>query len=410
MLDLALVALPNPALDNPKMYYGLGILYVAAAAKREGFSVCMVDMRSGTKDIPPARFTGFSCTTPEIAYAVALARNLSGQSRTIVGGPHVTLCDDQDRHFDFVVRGEGEPVIGKILAGDVKPGVITVPRMPSLEDVPLPDWDLFEEPFSTELFPGERYGKGPKAATLILSRGCPFACSFCGNWLRNPMRYRTPWSIEEELQALISRGVSYFRLEDDVITLHPQFRALCLLFKRLGIRYKAHTRSDLITQQQAYMLRESGCEECGLGVESGDDRVLKLNNKREKVEDHLRAVRILHKAGMRVKTYLMSGLPGETWDSIELTKRFMAATKPDKWTLSTFSPYPGCDIWKNPEKYGVEITRRDYSTWWNFVFNVNGKVMTGREGYNHLLKGQTEDDMKARHDHLYQFLRGESWK
>ena len=44
MIDLCLIALPNPGLSNPKMYFPLGILYLAAVVRKK-YSVKIVDMR-----------------------------------------------------------------------------------------------------------------------------------------------------------------------------------------------------------------------------------------------------------------------------------------------------------------------------------------------------------------------------
>jgi len=157
-------------------------------------------------------------------------------------------------------------------------------------------------------------------------------------------------------------------------------------------------------------MKDSGCEECSVGVESADDRVLKINHKGETALQHGRAIRILQRAGITPKTYWMSGLPGETDETIAINMEFMEEYKPSKWTLSTFCPYPGCDIYNHPERYGVTIINRNWENWWNFVFNVRDLDLPGRDGYVHQLDGQTLEDMKQRHDNFYYFLIGESWK
>lgn len=396
MLDLCLIALPNPALSNPLMYFPLGNLYIASTVKKQGYDVKIVDYRGGIREyLPPARFYGFSCTTPEITQAKDIAQKVKGH--TIVGGAHPSLCpEDCMFYFDTVVVGEGEHAIIEILGG--KSGLVKAPRIKDLDSIPFPAWDLVESPFSEELFPGERYGKGQKAMTLLASRGCPYSCSFCGN-LFTSVSYRSVSNIIGELKELMRRGVHYFRFEDDNFTLHPEFELLCTAIKKLRIKYKCHTRSNLLTLEKARLMAESGCEECGLGVESADNRVLKVNNKRETAEDHKQAILTLRNVGIRSKTYFIAGLPGETYETIEINKAFFRDVKPDKWTLSTFTPYPGCDIFRNPQKYEIEITEPDWSTWWNFS-----------EGYNHVLKGQTQEQMWNRYKEFYSWLKSGQWQ
>ncbi len=400
MVKLVLIQLPNSILTSPKMYFPLGILYLAAVVRNAGFSVEIIDMREGIKPLPEADFYGFSCTTPEVTVAEKLARRVQGI--TIIGGAHASILPlDCVGNFDYVVRGEGEEVILNILEKKVSPGIISPPRIRDLDKIPYPEWDLVEgSPFSEELFPGERYGKIGKGMTVIGSRGCPYNCSFCANLFNTPITYRSVSNIMGELEELKKRGVEYIRFEDDNITIHPDFEDLCLEIKRLGPHWKCHTRSALLTIPIAEMMKWAGCEECGLGVESADDYVLQLNNKKETCKDHIRAVEILHRAGLRAKTYFIAGLPSETDKTLEFNKEFFRIAKPDKWTLSTFTPYPGCDIYNRPEKYGVTIKDWDYSHWWNFV----------DEGFVHSLEGQTGQQLWERYQIFYQWLIKESWR
>ncbi len=394
MKDLVLLPLPDRVASNPKMYFPLSLLYIAAAVKEAGFAVEIVDCRDGMKPLPPSRFYGFSCATPQIDEAKRIARTLDGQ--TIVGGAHASLLpNDCHKSFDYTVVGEGEHIIIDILAGNLDKGVHIAERIYDINTLKYPAWDLVDEPFSTTLFPGERYGEGPLAATIIGSRGCAWSCLFCGNVHKKPVKFRAVPNIIGEIEALISRGVRYYRFEDDNFTLIPCFQELCEELGDRGVHYKCHTRSDLLTMDKARMMKDSGCEECGLGVESADDKVLAKVNKGETVEDHLRAARILKEVGIRVKAYFVTGLPGETDETIELNKQFAVEADIDKWTVSTFTPYPGCPVYRRPGQFGVEIMNHDFSQWWNYS-----------SAYNHRLEGQTREQMWARYEDLYSFLRG----
>jgi len=394
MRDLILLSLPDWVDNDPKMYFPLSLMILGAVVRDAGFDVEIVDCRGGIKALPEARFYGFSCATPQINVAKEWAKQLKGQ--TIIGGAHASLLPlDCVKHFDYVVRGEGEEVLIEILKGSRQKGIITSNRIKQLDLVPYPAWDMVEQPFSDTLFPGERYGKGALAATLIGSRGCPFNCHFCGNIHRAPVTFRSMDNIIGELKKLMELGVSHFRFEDDCFTIHPKFEDLCLEMARLKIHYKCHTRSDLLKPELADLLFYSGCEECGLGVESADDDVLRINGKRETASQHRVAVKILKDAGLRVKTYFVAGLPGETDKTLALNKQFAVDTQIDKWTVSTFCPYPGTAIFNSPGKFGIEIINKDFSKWWNYC----------EEGYNHLLYGQTREQMWARYKEFYRFLK-----
>ncbi len=379
------------------MYFPLSLCYLGAVVRNAGYSVKVLDFRESVKELPEAKFYGFSCTTPQIGMAKAIASKVNG--KTIAGGAHASLLPgDCKNSFDYTVIGEGEEAILKILKGETS-SEIWSPRIKDLDKIPYPAWDMVDEPFSDTLFPGERYGKGERSATIIAARGCPFACDFCANIFRSPVVFRSAENIVGELKLLRDKyGIKYFRFEDDNFTLHPDFTTLCRKLSMLDIHYKCHTRSHLMTPEKAVLLKYSGCEECGLGVESADDVVLKKNHKSEVVHQHGEAIQILKSAGLRAKVYLIAGLPGETDETIRLNKEFMKTFKPDKWTLSTFSPYPGCPIYKNPEKFNVKIIEPDFSKWWNFA-----------KDFNHVLDGQTKEQMWARYREFYEWLKSEVW-
>jgi len=392
VIDLCLVELPNDALDHPKMYFGLGNLYLAAAVQKAGFEVTICDFRERIGELPDARFYGFSATTPQIMYAKELAEKVDGI--TIIGGAHASLFpDDCMEDFNYIVKGEGEVVLPYIVEGLMKAGLIISARIRDLDKLSYPAWDLVDEPFSKTMYSGERYGEGELSVNIITSRGCPYDCYFCGNVFRKPVVYRGIDSILFEILDLQIRGVNYFRFVDDNFTLHPDLRNLCRLLYTRRMHYRCHTRSNLITREKAEWLKWSGCDECSLGIESADDKVLKLSGKNETVALHKKASRIIQDAGLKLKAYWMSGLPGETDETLELNKEFVREIHPDKWTVSTFVPYPGCEMYNHPEKFGIRILKNDWSKWWNFA-----------SGFNHILNGQTTEQMWKRYADFYDFL------
>lgn len=412
MNDLTLIAMPDLALATPTMYFPLGVLYLAAVVEEAGYTVEICDFREGIKDVPKSKYYGFSCLTPHINQAKALAKAVGGY--TIVGGTHPTVYpEDCLNSFDYIVRGEGEEAILEILSGKVQGEILNAPRIKDLDKIPLPAYHLVDRAFSRTLFRGERYGEGEYSAPMITSRGCPQtpACSFCPNMLQTPVTFRSIENIWLEIADLKTEwGITNFRFVDDNFTIHPKFEELCKALGRMNIKFRCHTRANFMSQEKADLLKEAGCEECSLGLESADDYVLQLNNKKMTALDNGIAIWKLKEAGIRSKVYWMSGLPGETGETIARNMDFMRIYKPDKWTLSCFTPYPGCDVFENPDKYGVEILNENFDNYWNFVFEENGKKFPGREGYIHLLKGQTMEEMVNRHHKFEKYLRSEVWK
>lgn len=406
--DIVFVMLPNPQLVTPTMYYGLGIFYLAAVLRQKGMDVAIVDMRElkqvDADLIPSCKWVGASASTGEIGFAKQLARMVRNGTKTIIGGAHASLLpQDCAEDFDIVVRGEGEQVIYDIVSGKEKSWVKTIeaPRILDLDDIPFPAWNLLppERMFSLTLMPGERYGTLKPAATIIGSRGCPFRCAFCANMLKLPVIKRNPKNVALEMQLLKGYyGIHNFRLEDDNISVSKQWlKDLCQEIKPVVVKWKCHTRADLLDLEMCDWLRESGCVEVGMGLESADQKVLDLVSKGIHVDDAAQAVFNIQKAGMRAKVYLMSGLPGETEMTIRRNITFMQNVQPNKWTLSRFTPYPGCEIWKYPNKFGVKLddNAKDYGEYWNFP-----------KTSIHELNNASRETLDSRYKKLYHWLEG----
>ena len=56
----------------------------------------------------------------------------------------------------------------------------------------------------------------------------------------------------------------------------------------------------------------------------------------------------------------MVGNPSESWDSVKKTLDFMIETGPELYTLFTFVPLPGCEIYHNPEKFHIKFRSKDW--------------------------------------------------
>lgn len=224
----------------------------------------------------------------------------------------------------------------------------------------------------------------------------------CGNPFDKPVIFRSPESIIAEIQELVTNyNVKCFRFEDDNFgTRIKDLTRFVELVKPLGIKYKGHVRAELFTKQMASLHKEAGCVEMGMGVESGDNDVLKIINKGETVEQFKEAVNILKNEGILSKVYLMSALPGETEKSAELTKQFMREAQPDKWTLSVFICYPGNAVWKDPEKYKVKIVNNDFENYWNFPNCC----------LHEFTDGTSAEELYNRYLNLYQYLKEEKWR
>jgi len=104
----------------------------------------------------------------------------------------------------------------------------------------------------------------------------------------------------------------------------------------------------------AMRMKDSGCKEVGIGIESASDKILNSVGKGESIEIIRHAVEMLKKSGLRVKGFFIVGLPGESWETIEETRRFIKESGLDDIDLSIFQPMKRSPIYENKRKYEID--------------------------------------------------------
>ena len=289
-------------------------------------------------------------TSSSFPEAVRLAKQFS--TRTIAGGHHATAMPYETlKHFDSVVIGEGENAIIEA----INRGGVIIAEPPELSSLPDIDYSFVNL---------DNYGinqSGKRTGTLITSRGCPYDCVFCGK-LSRTVRFEPEDKVKRQIDTLQDAGFESLYFLDDVFTLKKD--RMKRILEHTKVPYRVTTRANLVDPLTAKILSETGCELVSLGIESGNDNILKLANKRMTAQDNYFAVRELASKGIKTKGFFIIGLPGETEQTARQTIDFSLMLK-DKGLISAdfyfLTPFPGTAIWKNPEFFGIKIKDRDFT-------------------------------------------------
>lgn len=366
--EIILINPPSPFLINQKCFPPLGILYLAAALEKNGIPVKAVDLADCENDLELALenhldgfLYGITSSTPQYPYAIKIKdiiRKKNKNARIIIGGAHPSSLADKclKDGFDNVVVGEGEDAILSIVkAIEEKKDLSFLIQLPYISDL-----DLIPHP-ARHLLPIKSYGYDigeGSATTIITSRGCAFSCVFCSKdvWQRS-MRFHSVDYVTEELKKIISEyGIRYFLFLDDAINLkRDRILALCAKIKPLGIKWRCYARAELNAKEVIDAMKEAGCVEIGVGIESGSQKILDIVGKGSTVKKNTSFVRDCQEAGIAVNAFIMIGLPGETHETVEETKRWMEELRPDKFGFNIFMPYAGTPVCRNPQNYDLVI-------------------------------------------------------
>ncbi len=359
-MKICLIRCPSPFLIDDMMLPPLGLMAVGTGLKAMGHSVTIHD--GHFDDIPLTfQYYGLGPTTPEYPYALSVKAMLNEKhpyGKVIIGGPHATInpkvCVKDG--FDCVVIGDGELVAEQAFCHG-NPQIIVGEERP-LDEYPIIDRSLVD-------IKKYHYAiDGQPATTLITSRGCPFHCGFC---VKNhkTVRFRSTKKVIEEIKELhFDFGYNAMAFPEDIFILNKnRTETICQCLKELGIIWRCLVRADLVVNYGGAFLKmmaESGCIDISIGVESGSDKILSSINKGESVKTIKTAIRMIQNEGIRVKGFFIVGLPGESQDTLDETRRFLEEMRMDSADFKMFQPFPGSPIWKHRDRYDIEWDDQDY--------------------------------------------------
>jgi len=398
-MNIVLINLPSPALSEPWTNFPLGIGYIAASAEQAGHNVQILDFcdKKELQEIDFQNLTvdvfGLSVTTPQVEFAKTantIIRRLYPSSKIIAGGPHMLVMGKEfleEINVDSIVIGEGDHVF-PVLLKQLEQGY---PIETVYNAEPIKDLDIL--PFTARhLLPGFKqkalktkqllkgdYTNGGQT-TIIASRGCYNNCSFCAPHSRI-VRFRSPQNVVDEIKTCFYQfGISQFKWQDDTFTSKKTWiLELCRLLKELPFKtyHRVHTRVNVFDEEMAIALKDAGVKLLCFGIESFSQEILDRNNKRITIDQIENSFRLAKKYDFRTVGFLIYGLPGETPETVEITKQKILENRKylDYLNLATMVPLPGTPIWEEPESFGCEILDHNYKDYWIVDHDYNDKIL-----------------------------------
>ncbi len=348
-----------------------GLFSLAAQALRAGHQVKVLNLAAyswaKTQEVIrelDAEVFGMSCWTANrrgVALVAALMKQYHPQASVIVGGPHATpLAAEMLAHhaeIDLVCTGESDATFleiierrasGRALAGIAgtvyrsASGIERAPERPSIASL-----DTLASPheyFDTHI--------------VMTSRGCPWACTFCGaetSWGRG-FRGHSVNYVLDALEKLVPRlRVKMVQVKDDTFTTNKKrVIELCRGIRARGLNFlwSCDTRVDVLSEELLREMRLAGCQRLSLGVESGSQQILDQIHKKISKQEIIDAARMAKKFGVHVRFYMMLGNRGETAETFRETLDFLHTARPHQYIFSCLSIYPGTADFHDAERAG----------------------------------------------------------
>ncbi len=359
-------------LARDEIYPPLGIAILAAELEQGGHEVRLLD--DSIEEIETLRagmewsdVVGISTLTPNARRARELGRIAKDEvgRKVIMGGPHPTTCPEfflEAGAADICVQGEGDETLPEILERLDRPEaweeiqgitflkdgkLFATPRralVRKIDDLPFPAYQLFDVPRYMRLMvnPG---------VTLITSRGCPYACTFCDAEM-TPRQYRSmsPERTVDLMEEILRKyNPPQLVLVDDLFTIQrKRVIAVCKEIVRRGLSFEwiCESRLDTMDFEMLRWMRKAGCVKVYYGLESGSPEVLATMKKGLTPEKIVRGAKLNREVGMYFKYFILYGFPNEKHKDHRLTEDIVRLSRPNAICVSVLQPIPGTEVFE----------------------------------------------------------------
>ena len=354
----------------------LGLGYIAAYLKQQCISVEIVDctflnQKQALKKIIDSKpkIIGIQSMYSMRKISLELAQLLKNDCELLIAGGALPTTEPEAflNDFDVAVIGEGEQTMLEIVkqfenGGDLSQirGIAykdkdtgqvkrTSPRglVEDLDNLPPPSRDLFDN-YSYEKYYSGRFGY--KTTAIMTSRGCPFECDFCSRPVfGNAFRVRSASKVADEIEEVISLGYNRIWFADDCFTLNrKRLVEVCdeIIKRGLKIGWECLSRVDTLDSETADKMKQAGCVRMFFGIESGNDSILKIMNKKITTKQAYNATQICKKKGIKAAAFFILGYPGENDKTILDTVKFASSLPLDYLSFTLPYPIPGTPLFE----------------------------------------------------------------
>lgn len=402
-----MIVADNPSFVDEERGYNppIGLLYIATAIKKNtdweivfldmnAEKINYIDLPSKILEIKPeiVGMTALTFTILDVLKTAEIVKNTNNSIKVMIGGIHPYIYPNETirlKNIDYICLGEGELSIVDFLK-----------EYPEIENVKgfifknknneiintgmrdtVKDLDIYNFP-DRRLSKYEVYSsiiaKNNPITTMITSRGCPFQCTYCVRpHFGKICRFRSAGNIVEEFKDCIELGIKEILIYDDTFTINKaRVMEFCkkMIDEKFGekIKWDIRSRIDTVDIEMIKVLKKAGCDRIHFGIESANDRVIKILKKNIDLSKAKDIFKIARTEGISPFAYFMIGSPTETREEILNTIDFAVKINPAYAQITITTPFPETEMYKDmlEKKYYAE----DY--WKKFAQNPTKEFKT----------------------------------
>ncbi|KYK32356.1 MAG: hypothetical protein AYK22_07490 [Thermoplasmatales archaeon SG8-52-3] len=395
----------------------LGLLYLSTMLEKKGHTVEVLDYNAENvkeseliKKIDSADVIGMTIYTNSLNESIDLAHLIKDYNPTIpllIGGPHCNITPEKsiiDLNADICATGDVEVIIcaiADVLKGKGNlssiPGIYykdkgeikqTIPMQPikNLDSLPFPARHLVSK-YEYGFFIGEKLTNG-RTTSIITSRGCPNHCRFCGyNSIRSNYDERSVENVIEEIEDIVSQGYYSIIIADNNFLANKN-RAEKIMDKIIEKELKINmwimgARVDSAERRLFEKMRDAGVSFICFGLESGNQDVLNVYDKKTTLNQITEAIRLSKEMGFFTSGNFIIGATIETKKHIENTIKFAKSLPLDVAHFLILRYVYGSPLWNKAVEEGM-IKQDEYSVIADSMRNLG--LFTKEELKNYCMK------------------------
>ncbi len=357
-----------------------GIMQLSAICKDRGHETYLAvltreNILKKIERIKP-QVIAYSATTGEHKYYLKANEKIKRQFPeifTIMGGPHATFYPDciYNSSLDAICMGEADEAFVELLAKLEKKedisGIKNVatkdernelrPLLSDLDSLLFPDRDIFYK--NTEM------GRFP-IKSFMVSRGCPYSCSYCFNRSFRDMykdkgphirRKSVKRSIDEIVNVRSKYPIQFIKFYDDIFA-YPNdswLEEFAAKYKeQIGLPFHCLTRVDLLNKDMLKLLKEAGCVSVSMSIESASPKLRSEILNRSMTNDQIyKAFELCKKYNIYTFANSILALPNSTLQDDIATLQMNIDCKVTFAEFPICHPYPGTQLGEYCKENGI---------------------------------------------------------